>query len=454
MSGLSAAHSSALAAMIERCPDPMLATLSRAVAAMPGERAVALTAMLARETRDRVRRARVLAPVAPMFRARVDGIQALTFPAGVLPRLWKAASGREPHLLARLEEDSLEALAVADRICLAAAAQVRDHPDLVWPPALSASADDRQQGLSDLAACLDLAHLARRGLPSLEVWLKRPDGDQVAELRLLLKDCAAVADDGAQRVLEMLFAHLEDAVLILRIIIQTSGSAGRESFLSASELAGFVDRLIAGVNDRAARVDRFQANGDQAVAKAVIADLGWCAGVMAELDVSLQLQPDSMWGRSVRDGRVSIARQLAALLRAADKAVDAAAPMTKVQISGRMTRKVPLLTAPCDGPVVEAATTLMRLVGSVRGPASVFGCEADRRQLVEGLTDRLSAWADQAVGMINDGETENPAHGLALVEMTARMLDLIDAVDAARTVRRRAAVAGGVRKDKVSSAAA
>jgi len=454
MSGLSTAHSTALAAMIERCPDPMLATLSRAVAAMPGERAAALTAMLAEESRDRVRRAMVLAPLAPMFRPRADRVEALTFPAGVLPRLWKAASGREPQLLPRLDADGLEALAVADRICLAAAAQVRDHPDLVWPPALSPNAGEREQGLSDLAACLDLAHLARRGLPSLEVWLKRPDGDQVAELRLLLKDCAAVADDGAQRVLEMLFAHLDDAVLILRIVIQTSGAAGRESFLSASELAGFVDRLIAGVNDRAARVDRFRADGDQAVAKAVIADLGWCAGVMAELDVSLQLQPDSLWGRSVRDGRVSIARQLTALLRAADKAVDAALPMTKVQISGRMTRKVPLLTAPCDGPVVGAATTLMQLVGSVRGPASVFGCEADRRQLVEGLTDRLSGWADQAVGMINDGETENEPHALALVEMTARMLDLIDAGDAARTVRRRAAVAGAVRKDKASSAAA
>lgn len=454
MSGLSTAHSTALAAMIERCPDPMLATLSRAVSAMPGERAAALTVMLAEETRDRVRRAMVLAPVVPMFRVRPDGVAAMIFPAGVMPRLWKAASGREPHLLSRLDTDGLEALAVADRICVAAAAQVRDHPDLIWPPAFSVSAEERRQGLSDLAACLDLAHLARRGLPSLEIWLKRPDGDQVAELRLLLKDCAAVADDGAQRVLEMLFAHLEDAVLILRIVIQTSGAAGRESFLSASELAGFVDRLIAGVNDRAARVDRFRADGDPAVAKAVIADLGWCAGVMAELDVSLQLQPDSAWGRSVRDGRVSIARQLGALLRTADKAVDAALPMTKVQISGRMTRKAPQLTAPCDGPVVGAAMTLMRLVGAVRGPASVFGCEADRRQLVEGLTDRLSGWADQAVGMINDGEAENEAHALALVEMTARMLDLIDARDAARTVRRRAAVAGGVRKDKVSSAAA
>ena len=97
---------------------------------------------------------------------------------------------------------------------------VRDKPDLIWPPGSDAAA--REQGLIDLAACLDLAHLARRGLPSLEVWLKRPDGDQIAELRILLKDCAAVHADGAPRLLEMLFAHLDAAVLILRIVVQTS----------------------------------------------------------------------------------------------------------------------------------------------------------------------------------------------------------------------------------------
>ncbi|HEY0103733.1 MAG TPA: hypothetical protein VGB60_09720 [Brevundimonas sp.] len=435
MAGLSVAHKVALAALLERCPDAMLRTVSSAVGGLPGERAEELRVMLAEETRDRVRRAFVLAPLAPMFRQRADGIAALTFPPAVLARLWKAASGREPHLLPQLDGEE-PSIAVADRICLAAASAARDHPGLIWPGA------DRDAGPADLAACLDLAHMARRGLSSLEVWLKRPDDDQVAELRILLKDCATIREDGAERLLEILFAHLEDAVLILRIVTQTSAAVDQEGFLSASELAGFVDRLIAGVEARAVRIAAFKPGADAARVQDVMADLTWCANVLGELDVTLALDTQSPWGKSVRDGRVAIAARLSGLLRAADKAVDQALPWERVQTAGRMTRKAPHLNAPVSGETVQAARNLLRLVGSVRGPASTFGCEADRKTLVETLTARLSDYADQALRMVNDGEAGDEAHAMKLIAFTAQCLDLIAAKEAARAVRRRAAVAG------------
>lgn len=440
MAGLSVAHRVALTALLARCPEAALGAVSAAVAAMAGGRAAELKVLVGDETRDRERRAMVLAPLIPMFGTRADGIAAMTFPPHVLPRLWRAASDREPDLLTHLDGDEPSAVAVADRFCQTAATVVRDQPDLVWPPA----GDEilRQRGLTDLVACLDLAHLARRGLPSLEIWLKRPDGDQIAELRLLLKDCASVHRDGAQRVLEMLFAHLDDAVLILRIVTQTSLAAGREGFLSESELAGFVDRLIAGVDIRARQIEAFKPGADRDRLEAVIADLNWCAGVLGELDVTLTLSPQSVWGKSVRDARVTIARRLSGLLRAADKAVEDALPLERVQIAGRMTRKVPRLAAPVTGPTVDAALSLLQLVGSARGPASTFGCEADRKTLVDALIARLSDYADQALKMVNDGEAEDEAHALGLVELTALCLDHIDADEPARTVRRRAAVAG------------
>ncbi len=437
MSGLTVAHKVALAAMLERCPDAMLKTVASAVAPLGGGRAAELRMMLADEQRDRVRRQFVMAPVIPMFRARADGVQALTFPPAVLARLWKAASSREPDLLPRLDGDE-PSVVVANRICLAAAAATRDRPDLIWP---GGDEPARLAGLEDLAACLDLAHMARRGLPSLEVWLKRPDGDQIAELRLLLKDCAGIRQDGAQRVLEMLFSHLDDAVLILRIVTQTSCAVDQEGFLSASELAGFVDRLIAGVDLRAARIAAFKPAADIAQVKDIIADLTWCANVLGELDVTLTLNPQSVWGKSVRDGRVMIAGRLSALLRAADKAVDQALPWERVQTTGRMTRNAPQLDAPIDGETVLAARSLLRLVGSVRGPASTFGCEADRKTLVEALTARLTDYADQVLRMINDGEAPDEARAMKVMAFTAQCLDLIAATDAARTVRRRAAVA-------------
>lgn len=439
MSGLTVAHKVALAAMLERCPDAMLKTVASAVAPLPGGRAAELRIMLADEQRDRVRRQFVMGPLVPMFRARVDGVQALTFPPTILARLWKAASNREPELLVRLDGDEPSVM-VANRICLAAAAIVRDTPDLIWP-----GGDDpaRLTGLEDLAACLDLSHLARRALPSLEVWLKRPDGDQVAELRLLLKDAAGVRLDGAQRLLEILFSHLEDAVLILRILTQSSCAVEQEDFLSASELSGFVDRLIAGVDLRAARIAAFKPAADITQVKDIIADLTWCANVLAELDVTLTLNPQSVWGKSVRDGRVLIAGRLSGLLRAADKAVDQALPWERVQTTGRMTRNAPQLDAPVDGDTVLAARSLLRLVGSVRGPASTFGCESDRKTLVEALTARLTDYADQVLRMLNDGEAPDEARAMKIMAFAAQCLDLIAATEAARTVRRRAAVAGG-----------
>lgn len=454
MSGLSVAHRVALAALIEQASDATLAKLSSAAVALPGARALELGDMLAEEVLDRKRRRLVMAPLLPMFRPRADGILAMTFPAAVLPRLWKAGSAREPALLPRLDEDDdPRATAVADRICVAAAAAVRDRPDLIWPANLEP--ERREQGLADLAACLDLAHLARRGLPSIEVWLKRPDGDQIAELRLLIKDCAEIHLDGAQRVLEMLFSHLDDAVLILRIITQSSCSSGREGFLSASELAGFVERLIAGVDARVARIGAFRPGSDLARVDPVIEDLTWCANVLNELDVTLTLNPLSVWGKSVRDARVSLAGQLSAFLRAADRAVDRALPLERVQIAGRMTRKSPQLTAPVQGETVQAVRHLLKLVGAVRGPASIFGAESDRKKLVESLTDRLTDYADMALLIVNDGEAEDELNALRLVELAARCLDLIDAKDSARTVRRRAAVAGaGKGGSKPSSRAA
>ena len=453
MSGLSVAHRVALAALIEQAPDDILVKLSSVAAALTGPRALDLAGMLADEIRDRARRRSVLAPLLPMFRPRADGVEAVVFPAAVLPRLWKAGSAREPALLPKLDQDGPVAVAVADRICLAAAAAVRDRPDLIWPPGLAP--ERREKGLADLAACLDLAHLARRGLPSLEVWLKRPDGDQVAELRLLLKDCADVHLDGAQRVLEMLFSHLDDAVLILRILTQSSCSSEQEAFLSASELAGFVERLIAGVDLRVARIAAFHPGSDLAAVEPVIADLTWCANVLGELDVTLTLNPLSVWGKSVRDARVSISAQLSGFLRAADRATDKALPLERIQISGRMTRQAPQLTAPVQGETVQAARNLLKLVGAVRGPASTFGAESDRKRLVDSLTARLSDYAEQALLLVNDGEAADPVNALRLIELAARYLDLIDARPVARTVRRRAAVAGEARNgSKPSSRAA
>ncbi|GAA0617868.1 hypothetical protein GCM10009422_11430 [Brevundimonas kwangchunensis] len=440
MSGLSTAHSVALAALLARCSEAMLKSVSTTVSGLPGEKANDLRRMLAEEMTDRRRRAVAFAPILPMFAERADGIPATTFPPDVLARLWKAASGREPQLLPRLDEDEGGEIIVANRICQAAASIVRDRPDLVWPEA--SRPDIRDKGLEDLVISLDLAHLARRALPLIDVWLKRPDGDQLAELRLMVKDGSGIHADGAWRLVEILFAHLADAVLVLRILTRTSGAADRIGFLSVSEMGEFVERLLNGVSQRVERLTAWATAGGKDDIAPVMADLDWCANVLAELDVTLTLEPDSPWGMSVRESRLAVAAWMTTLYRKADKAVDAALPMTRVQTSGRMTRQVPDLSAPARGEAAETAFALMKLVGVTRGAASTFGAEAGRKALMDELVERLTSYADQILGVINDEATDRN-HALALIAVAARYLELIEAKEAAKTVRRRAAVAGG-----------
>ena len=451
MAELSVAQRAVLGQILERVPDSVLKTLSSAVAQMPGARAAALSVMLADEAIDRARRAIAFAPLLPMFRPRADGVEAVTFPAAVLPRLWKAAASREPHLLLTLDdyhpiEESPQMQAVADRICMAAAAAVRDRPDVVWPaegwdPAV------RERGLDDLARCFDLASLARRLLLNLPDLVLRPTPDQQAELRLVVRDSGEVTADGGPRMLEIMFAHLADASLILRLVVQSSTSSAQAALLSESEMARFVNRLIGEVEARVTRIAAHRPGSrvdpETDAGPGLRADLAWCADALGELEVTLKLDPQGAWGRQAREARERINRSLAATLRSLDKAMDRLMPSRSVKIGGRMTKQVPDLEA--EAPSLEAvqeAIVLLTLLGALRPAAPVFGCEALRSQLVQGLTERVIEYVDGLVEAINASEAPEPRRTLALIETLAKCLLLIEATDAARTVRRRGAAAG------------
>jgi hypothetical protein len=431
MAELSVAHRMALAQVVEGVPDRTLRQLSLAVSGMPGERARGLEAMLAAETLDRLRRARGFAALTPLFRPRADGVEATTFPPGVLPRLWKIASSREPNILTFLDEDddreAARTAAVCARLCATAAAAVRDRPDDVWPVSLGDPAM-RDTGLEDLAYCCDFGGLVYRALPSRKAWVGRPDGDQVAELRLLVRDASEMIPDGAERLMDILFAHLADASLILRLMVHTSTAAARGAFLSESELAVFVDRLVVGMETRGARITAFKA-GDPAEA-------------LQELEATVQVDREGDWGKRLRDVRVRIGKRLGELLSGVARLIDKAVPMHKVQTSGRMTRNAPKLDAEPDTATVTAAQEALKVVGMVRNLAGPFGCEAQRSALVQSLTVQLGGYGDLVIEEINAGDAPDETAALDRVGMVAGFLDLIGAQTEARAVRRRSAVAG------------
>lgn len=426
MADLSVAQRAALARLIERCPDHFLPPLSELAGKMAGARSAALRDMVEAEATDRRRRNIAFGPLLPLFQARADGLPGPEFPAAVLRRLWRSATRNEPELLPQLDRDDDLSRMIADRLCLGAASALRDRPGEVWPDA----PEGRAQAL---ATCLDLAATARRALPFLPEWIGRPGNEATAELKLALRQAAGVAPDGAVWLLEILFAHLEDARLILRVAALTAQGEG------GTEL--FVDRILLALARRAADVAAFDPAQAAGGAAAFKADLDWCAATLTEIDVSLPLKADSAWGRAVRQARLKTALSLSERFSAAERAVDAVLPVERAALVGRMTRPRPRLDGPVDAAAADRARALTAVVGLVRGPAAVFGCEAERRQTAEGLTGRLATWADEAMERLNDGQADE-ATARKHIALSAELLGLVGAQEASRTVRRRLMASG------------
>ncbi|MBD3835795.1 hypothetical protein [Brevundimonas sp.] len=439
MGALSETQRSVLTDLIRRCGDAVLDGLRDGfpVEGSADDRTAELARMIQDEWRDRRRRDTALAPLAPMFAARQDGVAGLTFPPSARDRAWRVAAEREADLLPLLDgagPTEGDWTTVADRLCAACAAAVRDRHGQVWP-------DAPREAREELAGCFDLGPLARRALPRLPAWLERPDDEQAAGLRLLIQDANAVGEHGGRRMVDILFAHVADAERMLRVVTRTSRSAGNELVLGHSEMAVFIDRLLTSVTERVARLGVLGSSPGEAQAQAAVADAEWCAAVLSELDLTLQLRPDSPWGKTTRMARVKLSGQLSGLMRSAGAAAHAALPMKRQTIAGRMTRMAPWLEAPTEGEPIEAAAALLGLVTALRGPAVVFGSESDRQRLNAELTDYLTIWANEALDCIADGEAPDVDRALRLVGIAARYLTSIEALEAARTVRRRAATA-------------
>lgn len=433
MSGLTAAQQNIFSALIAGLDEARLARVADAVRPLAGQRAEEMHDLVQARLRDRMRRRRVFGPLMPMFQSRQDGVEALSFPAPVLERLWIAARSVEPELLIHLDGEEAEAAIVANRLALAASAAVRDEGETIWPGAEASARED-------LAVCLDMLGPARWAVRALDDWLRRPDAAQITAMRLLLRDSEAIHPDGPRHLTDILFAHMDDALLLLRVLVKASSAAALES----SELAVFVDRLMQAVQARAARI---AATGPGATAGALdqlVGDLDWCAGLMAEMDVTLSPAPDSRWGMALRRMRQQIAGALSNVIRAAEAAVEAGLPMTRTPLAGRMTRRAPRLDAASPDDQARSIAALLKVVASLRKTASVFGCEAERHRLAEGLTIRLIDYADEVLERVHQHEAPDPARALKSVKRAAEWLWIIEARDVARAVRRRVAAVGEV----------
>ncbi|MDQ1155537.1 hypothetical protein [Brevundimonas sp. SORGH_AS_0993] len=443
MSLLSVEHRVALEAVVQACADGQLTQLASAVRTLAGERAAEVAALISEERRDRARRDLAFGPLAPLFQPRSDGVAALTFPPSLYVHLWREARKGEEEFLGLLDAVTTiegEWTLVADRLCARAAAVLRNRAAEVWPDHRRPAEGEPPATPLELAACFDLTPLARGGLARLPVWLERPDDTQLAGLRLLIQDALSISPEGDRRMVDILFAHVTEADRMLRVVTRTSRLADREAVLSHTDMGVFVERLLASVQDRVRRIGLVRPQQCEALQEVVL-DVNWCASVLSELDMTLQVRPDSPWGRSTRLARVQLSGQLSGLIKSTQAAVHAALPMRRQTLAGRMTRMSPWLEAPWQGEPIETAAALVNVMVAVRWAAVVFGCESDNHATKTEIIDYLTVWANEALDSVGDGEAPDPDLALRLVGVAARLLTGLEALEDARAIRRRAAAA-------------
>ena len=427
-------------ALIGASPDKALTSLAMALNGAGGDLTV-VADMIAHEQTARRLSGVVFSPLYPLVFARADGVQAPRFSRALVKDLWRTLMERRPDAamsvsMAIEDWDPHDAPPpLLDELCLEASAIAEAGATMEF------RGRDTGDEARELAVYLKLAPFARLALARLGDWLGKAAEARAAVLRLIFKDAAAVREDSAPRLLEMLLGHLPEAAQILRPISLITERAG-DRYLASSELASFGERLLDKAEDHIERLKAFLPSGGPDAAHVAAADANAAGAILAEIEQSIELARDGPWGRRVLAARKAMSALIESRLRECQKAVEHALPMQAVRVTGRMTRPSPRVTTPPDPHMVNPARALMLLLGETRQAAITGGFGALRTQVAEALSDWLEVYADELVHLLNAGEAPDPAIAHEYLDLAAEFLTAAENDKAAQIVRRRAAVAG------------
>ena len=398
--------------------------------------------MVEAEANDRNARNMVFAPVAPMC-APPGRFSGLWFPPRTLTLMWRALKEESPD-----EIDEAKSLAgrwhsgvsspdLFNLLCARTIDGLR-HGSRSFGAA--AAAADQGGGRAALIACLEIVPVTRRSLDEMPDWLGRMTSEKAAKLRLAYRDAVAVADDAGPRFFEMLAAQLAEPWLILRVI---SGVMDRpnESYLAGSELAGFGERVLADIERQLAAVRAFKPTAGRQAAHVAAAAVHTGTQEIAELEQSIQLSPDGVWGRRLAKLKQALAVAVETQLKSADETVAAALPLQTLRIGPRTIRGVPRLTHAPEPEHVERAMTLLTFMTEVRPSAATGGFASARAKVLEVLDHRLDTYVEKVLEEIRADDGVDPERARAYLEIAAEFCGLAGDEKAAQIVRRRSAAA-------------
>jgi len=447
MTGLTSSRADVVRTLIGAAPDSAIQSLDAALRGeAPGGSLSSVKTMVFEELRDRQVRDAVFGPLIPLFAPRADGFDQLEFPRAALTRMWRALKATYP----------------AEAAAAAAAMPLRRHEDEPVPPIydelclLSAQALRAEQGdfaaVADvtrrfragaeveLAACLDLARLAREVLRQLPAWLARMTEERQASVRIAFKDAVAVAEDSGPRMMEILFAHLSEPWTILRIVSAVMHQAG-DRFISGSELADFGERLLRAIDRRAVFIKAFKYEDGGAAGRQAADGLRIAAAVAGEFQQSLTLSREGLWADRLAKQKQSMAASAEMHLKKLEKLVGAALPMQPVRINGRTVRAEPKLDNPPDPAAVRCAQAALAFFACIRTVAAQSGYGTMRAKVRDEVSYSLDTYLEELLSILHSGDSQHMDNARLFLDVAADFIGLVHDDQAAQIVRRRAAAA-------------
>jgi hypothetical protein len=449
MPSLSESQLGTVRALIQAAPDRAIRDLETALASgdQRHEGMRLIHRMVNAEALERRTRRAVLAPLMPLCAPAPSDSKGVRFPPAVPGQLWRGLKQETPDevhkaisMVSEPDEDDPPTM-VFDALCRTAVAGLRARSNPHYAKAAELLDASQANGAEVFSQYLDLAAVARSALEHLPDWLGRLNEDRIVAARLAFKDAVDVAEDSGPRLLEMLYAQLDEPWLILRMISAVMHRPG-DRFVGNSELATFGERLLDDIDVRLKRIAALNADGGPAAGTAAGHDVNIIAQAAAEFDKSIELSRDGPWGSRLTQQTRSLAQAVEGRLTAIESLIAAALPMQSPGFNRRGARPAPKISGDPDTQRVERARALLTFMNEVRGSADKMGYGSTWSKVSESLQIRLSPYVEDLLERLHAHEdADDPERLRQYLDIAAEFLGLAAGDKAAQIVRRRMAAA-------------
>ena len=432
-----------LRGLLRTLPQTALRSLEMALGLSNERKMVEVREMIIAETEFRQVRAAVFAPYMPLFQVRADGLAGVTFAPWIVNALWAALEKSEPDLHKEAQL-TLRGLRTEDptpvvffRLVTAAAHICHATPEMVLRS--DASQDDRT-AVSEFGCYLDLHRLARQVLARLNDFMGRIDADKAAALRVIFNDASDLDAKGGTRLLEIIFANLDDGSQIIKFVA-TVTDRPKDRFLAESELAIFCTRILDRIEADLADLKTFMAGRG-----AVCVDLDTagdrvsrCLSQLQAFGQYIELSREGPWGKRAAEAQKAIADLVEQQLKSAEKALDAVMPVRTERVYGRIKREVPDYA---QVPPVEKwtkARDVLMFIRKVRHIAMAGGFASLHTKTSEACEIAMDSYFTDLLALANGDEPFDAEQLLGGFERISDLMEALCGEEKAQVARRRVA---------------